>query len=264
MYKKLFMVILFCLFLFINIYGQTKPTELIFVSEDKENFPQQLGNSDVYNMTKPGAAVEFLKKLEPLLNIKVVFTRMPWKKCLEDDLKNGKADGAFLASYKKEREEFGVYPMKDGKPDTDKRVTTTTYVFYKLKGSKVDWDGTKVLNLSGSIGAQLGYSIVGDLKTMGYNPVETDDAKIGLKQLAMGRLELFATLDDQGDFIIKNDPSLTGKLEMIAKPIVTKPYYLMLSKQFVEKNPVLANKIWDTIKTLKDKEYNKIVVKYFN
>jgi polar amino acid transport system substrate-binding protein len=246
-----------------GLFSQTKATELIFVSENKENFPQQLGNTSEYNIEKPGVAVEFLKKLETALNLKIIFLRMPWKKCLEDDLKNGKADGAFLASYKKEREEFGVYPMKDGKPDADKRVTTTAYVFCKVKDSKVDWDGSKVLNLTGNIGAPLGYSIVGDLKNMGYPIVETDDARIGLRQLLTGRLEMFASLDDQAEFIINNDPALKSKIEIIKKPIVTKPYYLMLSKQFIAKNPELAEKIWNTIKILKDKEYAKLAEKYF-
>jgi len=62
---------------YLPLSGQTKTAELIFVSEDKENFPQQIGAGTTYNMDKPGVAVEFLKKLEPILNIKIIFKRMP-------------------------------------------------------------------------------------------------------------------------------------------------------------------------------------------
>jgi polar amino acid transport system substrate-binding protein len=246
-------------------FAQSKPVELIFVSEDKENFPQQMGTSTEYDMKKPGVAVEFLKQLEPILNIKIIFRRMPWKKCLEEDLKNGNADGAFLASYNKEREEFGVYPMKEGKPDVDKRVTTTNYIFCKVKGSAVDWDGKNPLNLKagGFIGAPLGYSIVGDLKNMGLTVIESEDSKSGLKQLVNGRIELFACLDSQADYNIKMMSELKNKIEIIKTPITSKPYYLMLSKQFVEKNSVLADKIWNNIKALREKTYTKIEAKYF-
>ena len=37
----------------------------------------------------------------------------------------------------------------------------------------------------------------------------------------------------------------------------------MLLKQFVVKNPVLANKIWDTIKNIRVKEYNALELKYY-
>jgi polar amino acid transport system substrate-binding protein len=255
-------VVLLLLLGSVSLFSQVK--EIIFVSEDKENFPQQLGNGSEYNAVKPGAVIEFLKKIEPICNVKIKFPRMPWKNCLEDELKNNKADGAFLASYKKEREEFGVYPMKDGKPDVDKRVTTISYILVKKKGSSINWNGKQITGLTGIIGAPLGYSIVGDLTGMGYKVKEISNAELGMRQLASGKLDLFAGLVEQNDYVLQKNPDLDKSLEIITMPLVSKPYYLILSKQFVAKNPDLANKIWDTIKTLRDKEYRKITEKYYD
>lgn len=260
---KKYLLIFLLAFLPLIVFGQSKPTEVIFVCEDKENFPDLMGNGSEILAQNPGISVEVLKKLEPMVNIKITFKRLPWKRCLEVELKNGTADGAFLASYKQEREELGMYPMINGKPDTDKRVTTTSYVFYRLKGSKIDWDGKILLNFEGLIGAPAGYSIVGDLTGMGYKVIESDNSIKGLKQLSDNKLALFSTLDVQGDSILKNDKDLSAKLEKIKIPFAAKPYYLMLSKQFVAKNPELSAKIWDSIKILREKEYPKIEARYF-
>jgi polar amino acid transport system substrate-binding protein len=49
--------------------------------------------------------------------IKIIIKRLPWKRAFEGELKTGSADGLFGASYKKEREPFGAYPMNGDKPD---------------------------------------------------------------------------------------------------------------------------------------------------
>jgi polar amino acid transport system substrate-binding protein len=42
-------------------------------------------------------------------------------------------------------------------------------------------------------------------------------------------------------------PSLAGKIEVRGPPLIEKPYYLMLSHQFVATEPALAERIWRTI-----------------
>jgi len=45
-------------------------------------------------------------------------------------------------------------------------------------------------------------------------------------------------------------------------PLATKPYYLMLSHQFVGNHPEMAQQIWDTIKIIRETKFNEIVLKY--
>ena len=51
----------------------------------------------------------------------------------------------------------------------------------------------------------------------------------------------------------------------LARPIKTKPYYLILSHQFYHKDPKLAEKIWNTITQLriKTKEWQSLKQKYY-
>ncbi|OHD24424.1 MAG: hypothetical protein A2086_01390 [Spirochaetes bacterium GWD1_27_9] len=260
MKKITFLIIEILLFSF---FLNAQTTNLLFVYEDKEFFPDSVGNSEDINWDKPGAAVECMKLLEKKLDVKITFKRFPWKRCLEIMLKDGEADGLFTASYKKEREAFGAFPQKNGVIDETRRYGTTNYCYYKLKKSNITWDGKQIKNLSKKIGAPLGYSIVDDIKKMGY-PVETSPGTTNdLKKLLADALDLVAALETQGDYLIEKYPEFSKNIEKLSPPIASKNYYLMLSNQFVNKNPQLAEKIWNALADIREKDFPNIVKKYY-
>ena len=259
--KTILISIMFLLGLSNNVWAETKV--LNFAYENKQDYPNYLGDSDAIDWAKPGVAIEGVMLLEKKLKVKVNLTRIPWKRILEEELKNGRLDGAFLGSYKKEREVFGAYPKKNGKLDDSRRFMTKTYSFFKLKTSNVEWDGKKLKNLNGAIGAPSGYSIVGDLKDMGYTNIdEAGGAKTNLQKLSLGRVGVVALLETQGDYVLEKFPDLASQIEKMPTPILSKPYFLILSNQFVEKDPKMADKIWNAIKDIREKDYQKIENKY--
>ena len=115
--------------------------------EDKTDFPNVLGDGQEIDWKKPGASLEFVKQLGDELGLKVVIKRLPWKRALELELKEGTIDGLFPVSYRKEREAFGVLPMKDDKVDDARSMFLSSYCFYKLRTSPLEWDG-KVLTIT--------------------------------------------------------------------------------------------------------------------
>ena len=207
-------------------------------------------------------AVECMMLLETRVPVKVVIERMPWKRCLEVELNGGSADGAFLASYQASREEFGVYPTKDGKPDADRRYNRAGYFFYRLKGSAVTWDGVSLGNMTRPIGAQRGYSIVEDLRKAGYTVEEGVGTLADLQKLAAGRLDLVAAIEEMADQVLLDYPDLAARIEKVEIPYSAKPYYLMLSHQFVTAHPDLARAIWDAVKSIRENEYLAVYSKY--
>jgi len=240
------LLVCFSLSLTEDLHGQVK--NLVFVCEENEDLT---------------VAIECFNLLEKKLPVKLTINRMPWKRCLEVELKMGKADGAFLASYKKEREEFGRYPLtEDGKLDDDKRYNTSGYVFYRLKKSDVEWNGKEMKNLSKPIGAHLGYSVVGELRSKGYEVEEAPTTLANMKKLVAGRIDLFAEIEEKGNQLLEENPDLSRQIEKIPIPYSSKPYFLMLSHQFVSANPELAKKIWDTVKHTRENEYKVIYRKY--
>jgi polar amino acid transport system substrate-binding protein len=251
--------LLFFLVLIASSAFAAEVKEVRFMCENIEQFPVYIGNSDIVDWNKPGAGIECVKMLESKLGIKVTVERAPWKRVLDVELKNGTIDGAFSASYKKERETLGAYPMKDGKVDKTRRFHSDTYVFYKLKDANFSWDGKKVSNLKGMVGAPNGYSVIDDLKSLGISVEESNGTPMDFRKLAAGRVGAVAALELTADLLLKKHPDLNKVIVKVATPIVSKDYYVMLSNQFVKSNPALADKIWNALGKMRENEFPKLV-----
>jgi len=230
--------------------------------EDKAQFPYYMGNSSTVLADKPGATVELIQRLESKIpGLKVVFSRCPVKRCL-NDLETGAVDALFNLSFKESRLAMGAYPWKDGSVDTDRKLTTINYSFYKKKGTDFAWDGQNTSGTVKTIGAPAGYSIVGDLKKMGLKVSEATSTKSNLKKLDAGRVSAVALQDTKGDIMIKA-PEFSS-IEKVETPIKAKPYYLVLSNQFKAKDAAMAENIWNELAKLRDQEFDKITEKYYN
>jgi len=234
-------------------------TEVRFMCENIEQFPVYLGNSDSIDWSNPGAGVECVKLLESKLGIKVKIERAPWKRVLEVELKNGTIDGAFSASYKKEREALGAYPMKRGKVDKARSLHTDTYFFYKLKGAEFRWNGKAVSKFKGFVGVPNGYSVIDDLKKLGLSVEASNGTLTDFNKLAAGRVGVVAALELTADQLLKKYPDLNKVIVKVTTPIAFKEYYVMLSNQFVKSNPTLAEKIWDAIGGMRKNEFPRLV-----
>ena len=231
--------------------------------ENKIQFPYYMGESSKVLTENPGAAVELIQQLEKKLpGVKVVLKRCPWKRCLQS-LAEGSVDGAFNASFKESRLQFGAYPTKDdGTVDTERRLTTIAYYFYKKKGTSFSWDGEKASGNDKSIGAPAGYSIVGDLKKIGLKVSEAPSSTQNLKKLISERISAVALQGVTGDYYITKNAEFSD-VEKVEPALKTKPYYLMISHQFKKKSPETAEKIWDAVGQLREEQLQTLTEKYF-
>jgi len=242
----------------------TVQAETIFkvAFENKVQFPYYMGQSSKVLADKPGAAVELIKLIESKVpGIKIELVRYPWTRCLKE-LNDGNIDAVFNASFEEERLKIGAYPWKADSVDTDRKLTTIAYHFYKLKRSDFAWDGKVVSGKSSSIGAPTGYSIVEHLKKIGLKVNESSSTQSNMKKLISGRVSAIALQEINGDYLIKTLDEFSN-LEKVEPPIITKPYYLMISNQFKGKNPKITEKIWDAVASLRDESLNNITEKYF-
>ncbi len=209
-------------------------------TENEDSFPWVLKD-------RPGLTVQMLRMVEKQVGGKIEVVPLPWKRCL-DDIKNGVVDAAFKISFSAARAaELGNYPMAGDKPDASKRLLTDSYSLYHMKGTPVEWDG-KVLKVAGTVGAQSGFSVVDQLKTLGAKVDDgTRSADDNLKKLVAGRFVALALQTEEGDTSIERDPEFKGKVERIKPVLVEKPYFLMFSKQFTSKNAAYVQEVWDAI-----------------
>lgn len=209
-------------------------------TENEDSYPWVLKD-------RPGLTILMLRMVEKQVAGRIEVAPLPWKRCL-DDVKTGAADAAFKISYSAARAaELGNYPMAGDKPDASKRLLTDSYSLYRMKGSAVEWDG-KVLKVAGSVGAQSGFSVVEQLKTLGAKVDDgTRSADDNLKKLVAGRFVALALQTEEGDASVEASPEFKGKVERIKPVLVEKPYFLIFSKAFAAKNPAYVQEVWDAI-----------------
>lgn len=249
------------LFLCLGTAGAVAET-LRVAYEDRELPPYYLGNGAEVDAQRPGLSVELVRMAATDLGLDLRITRMPWLRCLAA-LERGEIDAIFNASFKEDRMANGVYPMLRGHPDPSRRIAAVTYVLYRKAGGAVAWDGRSLAHLStlgGPIGTPAGYSIADDLEKAGVPVQEAPDTTANFRKLDAGRITAVATLDVIGDALL---PSFPG-LEKVEPPLVTKDYFVMLSHQFVTAHPVMADRLWQRIATLRDAKGPELVRKYGN
>ncbi|WPZ35296.1 transporter substrate-binding domain-containing protein [Thalassobaculum sp. OXR-137] len=224
-----------------------RPT-LTFVYETEANPPRYLGKGTAINWDRPGLTLDLLRELGSRLQVNLVLERFPWNRGLYL-VETGEADGIFHASYKKERERIGVYPKTaDGAVDPTRAIFTQAYYLHVLRGSPVRWDGTTLSGLGDKpVGATAGYSVVGDLEAMGV-PVETGKIQgLNLNKLVAGRIAAYAELENMAAAAIATDAAAYADVVKLEPPLIAKPYYLLLSHAFADRDPALAEAVFETI-----------------
>jgi len=210
------------------------------------------------NKDGSGLNFELLNRVAKRSGIVFDYVPTPWRRCFTE-MKKGLVAGVLGGSFKAERTAYGAYP--GGNPaDARRSVYTDHYVLVRRMGEPVGWDGQRITQLVGPVAIQNGYSVGDDLKAMG---VAIDDgarsAADNLHKLRSGRVSAMAALAGEMASLLAGDPSLRQKIEILPRPLVEKPYYLMLSHQLLQSRPELAERIWANIEAVRQsKEYQQI------
>lgn len=240
------------------------PIPVVWATDDTPGGHYIVGGGTTFQKDKPGIEIELYGKVAEELNLSITFRRMPWKLCLQR-LEHNQVDGVFPASFKPERLDIGVFPMRDGQVDPSRRTRNNAYYLYKRASSPIAWDGTAFRNAAGTVAAPMGWAIVEDLKKMNVDVKEVPIHQDSPELLVQNRVEGFICLETVFDGYLKRRPEKYADIRKSSSPIWEKPYYLMLSRGFVEKHPALSVKIWDTIYKIKQSdEFSAIVDKYLD
>lgn len=141
-----------------------EPVRILF--DVFENPPLICGNGTAIDPIKPGLTIEMLRMASERANIPIELSRTPWQRGLYL-IETGQADAIFASSFVDDRLRYGVYPMKDGHPDTRRKLFDQSYRLFVRVGSGVGWDGKTFTNLVAPVGATTGYAVVPVLRAMG-------------------------------------------------------------------------------------------------
>jgi polar amino acid transport system substrate-binding protein len=210
------------------------------------NPPLIRGNGTAIDPIRPGLTIEQLRMASERSNIPIEFSRTPWQRGLYL-VETGQADAIFASSYVEERTRYGVYPLKDGRPDTRRKLFDQSYCLFVREGSEVGWDGKALTNLHAPVGATPGYAVVPVLRAMGVTVEEEPSHLANLRKLAAGRLDAYAELDNQILPLLRNNKAEFDGIVALSPPVLTKPYFLMFSKIAYARAPEIAERTWDAI-----------------
>jgi len=211
-----------------------------------ENPPLINGNGTAIDPIKPGLTIEMLRMASERANIPIELSRTPWQRGLYL-IETGQANAIFASSYVEERTRYGVYPLKDGRPDARRKLFDQSYRLYVRTGSGVGWDGKTLANMRAPVGATTGYAVVPVLRAMGVDVVEEPSHIANLRKLAAGGLDAYAELDTHVRPLLRGNKLEFGGINELLPPVLTKPYYLMFSRVFYGSTPEVAERIWDAI-----------------
>ncbi len=236
-----------------------KPSSITLGHEDQISFPWVFPKE---KNTYTGVDLIFVQLLSKELSVPIKTIAFPWTRTLST-MEAGDIDGAFAASYKKVRERQGQYPTINGERDTSKRMHMSGYSLYINNCCSLDFDGTiftrlKHKSAATDIGVQKSFSIIDALEKLNL-PIfsQTSDPKKLLSLLSHKRLFAVTIQSATADHIIANNDSLKNvivKHPTTRKPFHQKPYYIMLSHQFVDKYPEFTLEFWNAVEKVRTSE----------
>lgn len=216
---------------------------MVFCYEDTDIRPWQ---------TRAGSGLSFdlLNEVSSRTNIKFSYVARPWKRCL-NEVKTNQVDGAIGVSWKADRLNIGVYPGGSS-PDANRAMHIERYVVIRKKGSAVNWDGHTFGKLDSPVGTQFGYSSVDNLKALN---IAVDDGARGahelLTKLKQDRIAAAVLLGGEAHALFAENEAFRTGLEILSKPLVEKPYYLLLSHTLVKENSALSETLWNALSKAK-------------
>jgi polar amino acid transport system substrate-binding protein len=179
-----------------------------------------------------------------LPDVRLRMQALPWMRCLIQ-ASRGEADAILGASHTPERALDLVYPRDaEGQPDAERQLFAQGYRLLRRRGDALDIDGTRFVDLVGPIGVERGHSSASFARAGGATIDENHpDVQAMLSKLRSGRLGGVLVAEPQYASLRAQDGALAG-LEAVPRPLQQRPYFIVFSRDFVRRRPLLAERIW--------------------
>lgn len=141
--------------------------------------------------------------------------------------------------------------------DTARRFKNDSYTAFVKQESDIQFDGKKFRNIKHlPVAIEIGASVSYLLENMDIELLKLPNIEQAFNMLLAGRVSMVVTNSHNGAKV-RNAP-----VKKLSPHVVSKPYYLMLSRQFHEKHPELARNIWQASGQMQQKHYLKVMNYY--
>jgi len=234
----------FVCFFLVVLALPTYATTLKFCYQDQPLSPFYSGAGSQVPKVKPGATIEHLQKLVanvPGLQLELV--RYPWNRCLKY-LQTGVVD-AVVANYSKNRESLGVFPSRNGKPDQSKMFTRQDVCFVTTKQLAKHWNW-RFFDVAHKVSVTLQtprFNLEPAIATK-FTFIQASVDANSLQMLTQGRVQVVTQVCQimEQKIVAKSfDPK---SMEILTPPVQELHGYLVFSHQFYQKQPAIAQALW--------------------
>jgi len=200
-----------------------------------------------------GLYFELLREAARRLDLAFVFEPQPWPFCLAE-VEAGRMHGAFAVAWSPERRRIFAFPEYAPAVPAD-ILRTDDILLIRRRGSEVRVVDGRLLGTARPVGVLPGYAIADDLQRLGW-PVETAsrDHVVQLSRLVAGEVDAVALSAFRWKQLQAVGGPALARLEALPEPILTKHYFLGLSRAFAEAHPQLARRIWAAVREVRDGE----------
>jgi len=249
---KRFVILMICVF--VCIYSNVQAKTLVIALEG--GWPPYCIQDKVTGQYS-GYAVDLVRNILNEMDVDFKFKSFPWKR-IEFKIMNGIIDGAFPASYVKERTVKCSYPSTI--------LFTARYFFYINRKNR---DILKFNNLNNlkqyKIGMTNGYGynnqFMNFMKNNNKYNITANSNDLNFKKLVYERIEYFPA-EERGAFFILKKLGYTNDIIKLPKLFFKKSYYIMFNKENVSKK-FIQNFSVNLNKYKKTKKFKKVYDQYF-
>jgi len=175
------------------------------------------------------------------LDVAIETYEAPRARCLQDS-RQGRAD-ALIGVFAPDRLEWLAYPMRDGQPAAERSIASIRVVVYRRVGSRVDWDGRRLVGMEGQpLGLRFGYFYGAGVESLG---VPIDDRAMSSEQLiaklVKGRVGAALLTDEAAGHVARLPP---GQIEALPQIYGSMPLFFIVTREFERRNSVLVKRLW--------------------
>lgn len=177
---------------------------------------------------------------------------LPWMRCLIL-VSRGDMDAILGASFTPERGIDLVYP-RDAKGDLDEslRLFMQGYRLLRRRGDALDFDGARFTGLVGPIGVERGHSSVMLARERGAAVDDSHpDVHAMLAKLRGGRVGGILVAEPRYATLLRDEALLDG-VEAVPTALARRPYFLVFSHAFSQREPQRSDALWREAARLRD------------
>ncbi len=211
--------VLVLLIVVLNSYG-VMAGETVRLAVDE--WPPYTSQSMKYN----GLVCHITDRTFDLEGIKVEWSWLPPKRVLKV-VKTGEFDGTSFWFYNKDREKFAIF---------SEPMLNSEFVLFHLKSKPMDWksvDDLKGMHIGGQLVVDYGKDFMAAEKSGAITIERVKDAKLNLRKLLKGRVDIIAGNIVSIYYLMQNElsPDQAKLITHHSRPVKSDPGFLMLSKK---------------------------------